>query len=84
VPRKRDTVGQLRFVMRSLGLERLEPRCMACGGRLRAIPKESARPEAPPRSFALCDEFFRCERCAKLFWRGTHWDRIAARLASLG
>lgn len=71
---------QLRFVMRALGLERREARCMACGGALRPIPRESARPEVPPRTWAWCDAFWRCERCAKVFWRGTHWTRIAARL----
>ena len=30
-----------------------------------------------------CDVYFRCERCAKVFWRGTHWRRIEARLAAL-
>lgn len=74
---------QLRHVVRALSLARREPRCMACGGRLRSIPKEAARPEVPPRSLAWCDEFFRCGRCAKVFWRGTHWRRIAARLDAL-
>ncbi len=83
VPHGMGKREQLGFVMRELGLKRREPRCMACGGRLRRIPKESARPEAPPRTFAWCDRFFRCERCAKLFWRGTHWGRIEKHLASL-
>jgi len=74
---------QLRSVLRTLGLGRREPRCMACGGRLCPIPKESARPEAPPRTYAWCEEFFRCDRCAKLFWRGTHWCRIEALLGGL-
>jgi hypothetical protein len=56
---------------------------MACGGRLLAVPKESARPEAPPRTFAWCEEFFRCDRCAKLFWQGTHWRRIETLLGGL-
>ncbi|MCX5676358.1 MAG: hypothetical protein NTX87_15255 [Planctomycetota bacterium] len=64
-------------------LRRREPRCMACGGLLHPIPRESARPEAPPRTYAWCEEFYRCARCAKLFWRGTHWRRIEARLQDL-
>ena len=93
VPPGMRKFDQLQFVMRSLGLARREARCMACGGRLQAIPREAARPEVPPRTFAWivgrspgeggCDEFYRCERCAKLFWRGTHWTRIEDRLSSL-
>jgi hypothetical protein len=74
---------QLRFVLSVLGLGRREVRCMACGGRLLAIPKESARPEAPLRTFAWCEKFFRCDRCAKLFWQGTHWRRIETLLGGL-
>jgi hypothetical protein len=74
---------QLRYVVRALGLPRREMRCMACGGALVAVPRESARPEAPPRTFAWCQEFYRCGRCVKLFWRGTHWRRIADRLDRL-
>jgi len=83
VPHGRDKIAQLRFVLGSLGLGLLEPRCMACGGRLAAIPKEAARPEAPPKTFGWCEEFFRCDRCAKLFWRGTHWTKIETKLRSL-
>jgi hypothetical protein len=83
VPNDVGKVEQLRFVVRALGLDRREPRCMACGGRLDRIPKESARPEAPPRTYVWCEEFYRCRRCAKLFWRGTHWDRIESRLSGL-
>ena len=74
---------QLQFVFRRLGLARRPTRCMACGGLLQPISRQAAQPEAPPRSFAWCDEFFRCQRCAKLFWRGTHWRRIVARLDTL-
>ena len=83
VPRDRDKVEQLRFVIRTLGLERREPRCMACGGRLAPIPKEAARPEVPARTLGCCDAYYRCTRCAKVFWEGTHWRRIAAKLDSL-
>jgi hypothetical protein len=83
VPPGKRKFEQLKFVVQALRLPLRPPRCMACGGRLTAVPRDSARPEVPARTFAWCDEYFRCERCAKLFWRGTHWERIAARLASL-
>jgi uncharacterized protein len=74
---------QLRHVLAALELARRDARCMACGGELVKVPRESARPEAPPRTFDWLQEFHRCDRCAKLFWRGTHWQRIDALLASL-
>ncbi|MBE3098170.1 MAG: Mut7-C RNAse domain-containing protein [Planctomycetes bacterium] len=83
LPHGMGKFDQLHFVLGALGLRRREPRCMACGGLLHPIPRESARPEAPPRTYAWCEEFYRCARCAKLFWRGTHWRRIEARLQDL-
>jgi len=83
VPAGKTKFEQLRYVAGTLSLARREPRCMACGGRLHPIPREAARPEVPPRSFDWCDAFLRCGRCAKIFWRGTHWHRIVARLDTL-
>ena len=83
IPTGLGKVEQLRQVLQALGLGLRRPRCMACGGRLEAIPAESARPEVPPRTFAWCRAFYRCQRCAKVFWEGTHWRRIAAGLRSV-
>ncbi|MFO8012173.1 MAG: Mut7-C RNAse domain-containing protein [Phycisphaerae bacterium] len=83
LPHGLDKVEQLRFVFERLGLERRSARCMACGGRLERVPKASARPEVPARTFRWCDEYFRCRRCAKVFWRGTHWRKIEAALDTL-
>jgi len=83
VPRHRDKVEQLGFVLDALGLPVRAPRCMACGGAFREVPKADVQGEAPPRTFACQERFFRCQRCHKLFWEGTHWERIVARLNGL-
>jgi len=80
VPRGLDKLAQLEFVMRELGLGLGEPRCMACGGELREVPKHEAAGEAPPLAFRNCDRFWRCARCGKLLWHGTHWQKVARRL----
>jgi hypothetical protein len=77
VPRALGTAAELRFVLGALSLPLRDPRCMTCGGELSCVPKEAVRGEAPPRTFELVDEFYRCGRCGKLLWYGTHWGRIA-------
>ena len=74
---------QLTLVFREFGLVIREPRCMSCGGELRAVPKEDMRDRIPPRTYRWLDEFFVCRRCDKLFWHGTHWHRIMTQLAQL-
>jgi uncharacterized protein with PIN domain len=44
------------------------------------VPREQARDRVPPRSFAGQQRFWECSRCRRVFWQGTHWQRIAAGL----
>jgi hypothetical protein len=74
---------QLALVFREFGLVVRGPRCMSCGGELRRVPKEALRDRIPPKTYRWLDEFFVCRRCDKLFWHGTHWQRILARLSGL-
>jgi uncharacterized protein with PIN domain len=72
---------QLARVFHQFGLKPGRPRCMSCGGELRPVPKESLRGLVPPRTYGWLDEYFVCCRCAKVFWHGTHWQRIVRQLA---
>ena len=74
---------QLTLVFQELGLTAREPRCMSCGGELRRVEKESMRERIPPKTWRWVDEYFLCARCDKLFWYGTHWQRIQNRLRQL-
>jgi len=74
---------QLALVLREFGLSVRGPRCMSCGGELRRGSKEALRERIPPRTYRWLDEFFVCSRCDKLFWHGTHWQRIVETLTAL-
>ena len=74
---------QLALVFREFGLAVHGPRCMTCGGELHRVGKEGLRERIPPRTYRWLDEFFVCRRCDKLFWHGTHWQRIRATLSAL-
>jgi uncharacterized protein with PIN domain len=71
---------QLALVFREFDLRVGEPRCMSCGGELLRADKETLRERIPPRTWRWLDEYFVCARCDKLFWRGTHWERISRTL----
>jgi len=79
VPRHRPVLEQAAFVLRALSLPVRDARCMGCGGELVALDAAAASPLVPPRTRASCDEFWRCDRCAHLYWHGTHWSKIEAR-----
>jgi uncharacterized protein len=74
---------QLALIFREFDLPLRAPRCMSCGGELRPAAKETLRERIPPRTYRWRDEYFVCARCNKLFWHGTHWQRIVGTLAAL-
>ena len=83
VPPSMKKFEQLQLVLRELRLAVRDPRCMSCGGELRAVDKESVRERIPPKTYHWLDAYFVCARCDKLFWHGSHWDRIGERLRNL-
>jgi uncharacterized protein with PIN domain len=80
VPRGLTVQAQLGHVLRELVLPLRQPRCMACGGKLAELAKEDADGRVPARSLACHDRFWECVRCDKVFWHGTHWNRIVEQL----
>ncbi len=82
VPSSLGRAEQLGAVLADLGYRPGAPRCMACGGRLRVVPKQEVRDRIPPRTARWKDEYFVCVDCGQLFWEGTHWQRIQSCLAA--
>jgi len=80
VPSLRDPAVQLARVLAVFELPLRTPRCMPCGGELTAVEKGAVRDRIPPRTARWRDEYWVCSRCGRLFWQGTHWERIEARL----
>ncbi len=55
-------------------------RCAVCNCVLEEVSKESVRDAVPPYVFHTQERFRRCPRCERVYWRGTHWARMNARL----
>jgi uncharacterized protein len=51
-------------------------RCMACNGVLRTIAKQEVLHFLPPRTAELHDDFRQCERCHRVYWKGSHYHRM--------
>lgn len=52
-------------------------RCMRCNALLAVVPKEAVVDRLPPRTSAFYNEFVRCTSCARVYWRGSHYARMA-------
>ena len=53
-------------------------RCLECNGLLEPVAKEEIERRLPPRTQRDYDEFCRCTHCDRIYWKGSHYDRLAA------
>ena len=51
-------------------------RCPACNGLLADVPKAEVLERIPPRTATWLDAYTQCTECRKLYWRGTHTQRL--------
>lgn len=58
-------------------------RCSRCNGELAAAPAEAVRDRVPPYVAAHAARFLVCAGCGKVYWRGTHRERIERTLRAL-
>ena len=71
---------QLAEVVRVFDLwNRIKPfcRCIACNGKLRRADQESVLEKIPPRTARDFERFSQCEACGRVYWRGSHYGRLA-------
>jgi hypothetical protein len=74
---------QLRQVVEELKLDcesRQFTRCLECNHLLEPRSKEEVRELVPPYVFRTRSQYMQCPRCQRIYWRGTHWQRMKAEL----
>ena len=69
------------YVVDHFDLDRRQSRCMECNGELEVAPPGAVAGRVPPGVIRDHDEFFVCGGCGRVFWHGSHWDRISGRLS---
>ena len=71
--------AQLAEVLRRFDLSRaVRPfcRCLRCNDLVRPVPKADVVTELRPRTRLYFDEFSRCPRCGRIYWKGGHFDAV--------
>jgi uncharacterized protein with PIN domain len=74
-----ETREQLKVIVQRLQLENeYAPftRCMECNGRLKAVDKSCIEDQLPQRVSDNYNEFWCCDGCEKLFWKGSHYREM--------
>lgn len=82
-----DPERQLLQVMGTLGLRwRLAPFsvCLEDNQRLEPRSREQVRKAVPAYVYRTQEQYMQCPSCGRIYWRGTHWKAMEARLRALG
>lgn len=79
--RSQITKGQLAEVINRFRLlQHLQPfsRCIACNGSIEPVEKNKVLHQLPPLTKETFSEFFKCNSCQKVYWKGSHFERMNA------
>ena len=78
-------VRQFQELVQRLDLQdRFRPfsRCLECNAPLRPIDKPLIADRLPPAVREHQQHFFTCDQCRRIYWQGTHWQRMRTLLAA--
>jgi uncharacterized protein len=84
--RSTRTEEQLDEIIRKFDLEsqfRPFTRCLVCNGKLAKARLPEVINELNPDTATIFKVFFRCTGCGKIFWEGSHYDRMKAFIRNL-
>jgi uncharacterized protein with PIN domain len=77
-----DLEDQIRQVLQDLGLvlarawKDRPSRCPVCNELLETITRQAAQALVPAYVAQTHQEFKRCGACQRVYWRGSHWQRM--------
>ncbi len=73
-----DYREQLKIVIREFKLndENLLSRCSVCNEPLVQVEKEKIRGKVPEYVYETHEDFYLCPKCGRVYWYGTHTERI--------
>jgi len=77
---------QLKEVTRKFNLKgQIKPfsRCIACNGKILQIPKIKILDQVPEQVYLLFEEFFQCNQCLRVYWKGSHHQRMLQKIERL-
>jgi uncharacterized protein with PIN domain len=78
-----EVKAQLRQVVKTLNLgDQINPftLCLECNQPLVPREKEDVKELVPPYIFQTQTQYMQCPTCHRVYWRGTHWQRMSGEL----
>ncbi len=71
---------QLKQVIKDLKLkikkDKIYSRCAECNAPIKEIEKDKIKDKVPEYTFKTHEEFYICPGCKRIYWKGTHIDKL--------
>jgi len=81
-----DTKAQLRQVVKAMNLDPESNQftlCLECNQPLIRRKKAEVKDLVPPYVFQMQSQYVQCPSCHRIYWQGTHWQRMKRELETL-
>jgi uncharacterized protein len=85
-PRSQHSIEQTVEVIKRFNLAgKLAPfqRCLRCNERLSRAAKETVLEKLEPLTRLYFHDFRSCPKCGQIYWRGSHFERLASRVDAI-
>lgn len=69
-------IEQLRQLTKIVDVRTPFSRCPVCNTETEKVKKENVKEDVPPYIFEIHNNFKRCPKCGRIFWKGTHYKDI--------
>ncbi|BCB95725.1 hypothetical protein JZK55_06470 [Dissulfurispira thermophila] len=60
-----------------------DPRCIDCNGEISTVDRKSVINSVPEHVFVNFNSFFRCQKCGKVYWEGSHRKSIEKKIKNI-
>lgn len=58
-------------------------RCLVCNGEVVKVAKSAVLDQIPLRIREMFNDFYQCMACKKVYWRGSHYDKMMKRIQKI-
>ena len=55
-------------------------RCTLCNNTVKPIKKEDVKDKVPQRVFQNNEKFWYCSKCDKIYWKGSHYEKMREKI----
>lgn len=76
---------QINLVLKNLVIDKDKflSRCLVCNSKISEIEKGIVRDKVPNKVFQTHEKFWFCNKCKKIYWKGSHYNNMFQKLKKL-